>query len=119
MTLLLTCTSDPIHDIILNNLKSNEISLPPFERNFNLQCNADDHNPVLSDNIEDLFSFRLLQEKQNITPEQDKNSSFENTLNVCNSTSNSLTCNESSQIGSLKRKLDVIKIKNYLNLNKL
>lgn len=55
VTLSMSCSSDAIHDIILNNLKSSKIQLPPFSNKLNLECYSDDP-PQLSDNVEDLFS---------------------------------------------------------------
>lgn len=68
LTLFLACTSDPIHDILLNNFRSSEIKIPPFQARMNLQCSSDDQNQVLSDNIDDLFTYKIIVEKENPVP---------------------------------------------------
>ena len=69
MTLSMSCSSDEIHDILLNNLPSSKnVNLPPFRNAFNLECYADDDLPQLSDNIEELFSIRREPE-----PESNRN----------------------------------------------
>jgi len=58
VTLSMSCSSDEIHDILLNNMPfSKNVNFPPFKNTFNLECYADDQ-PQLSDNIEDLFSIK-------------------------------------------------------------
>lgn len=74
LTLFLACTSDPIHDILLNNFRSSEIKIPPFQARMNLQCSSDDQNQVLSDNIDDLFTYKIIVEKENPVPEKTQES---------------------------------------------
>lgn len=78
---MMSCTSDPIHDIVLNNFRSSKAILPPFKTNFNLECNSDDP-PVLSDKLEDLFSFKRVNERVDNTDNLDQTAELLDTVPI-------------------------------------
>ena len=79
----LTCSSDILNDIYLNNKSSSSSSfpnIPPFKDAFNLECISDgDQSPLISDDINDLFTF-CVNNNNNNNEQCDENNNTENTI---------------------------------------